>query len=177
MTLSSVTIQITPESMPSTPSWMGEVTAFARVLTHAGILKAIQDQVRFARARFGHYDLIDFVVVLIGYAVSGEPTLLAFYERLLPFSDVFMALFGRHHLPSRSALSRFLAALDQASVEALRTLFRDRYPGPCPVCWPWWDRRSMRAAVSGHRCRWNQASRSPTSLAANGIAARSPSPF
>jgi hypothetical protein len=39
-------------------------------LEHAGILKAIQEQVRFARARFGTYDLIDFVVVLIGYAVS-----------------------------------------------------------------------------------------------------------
>ena len=33
-----------------------------------------------------------------------------------------MALFGREGLPSRSALSRLLAALDQAAVEALRTL-------------------------------------------------------
>ena len=125
MTLSSVTIQITPESRPSTPSWMGEVAAFAQVLTHVGILKAIQEQVRFARARFGHYDVIDFVAVLIGYAVSGEPTLLAFYERLLPFAEPFMALFGRHLLPHRSTLSRFLAALDQASVEALRKLFQE----------------------------------------------------
>src|SRR5207302_3637191 len=125
MTHPSVTIQITPESMPSTPSWMGEVAAFAQVLTHAGILKAIQDQVRFARARFGTYDLIDFVVVLIGYAVSGEPTLQAFYERLFPFAEPFMALFGRHLLPHRSTLSRFLAALDQASVEGLRELFQE----------------------------------------------------
>src|SRR5260370_35462387 len=80
--------------------------------------------VRFARARFGHYDLIDFVVVLIGYVVSGEPTLLAFYERLLPFAEPFMALFGRNQLPHRATLSRFLAALDQASVEALQTLFQ-----------------------------------------------------
>jgi hypothetical protein len=102
---------------------MGEVAAVAQVLEHIGILKAIQEQVRFARARFGHYDLIDFVVVLIGYAVSGEPTLKAFYERLLPFADTFMACFGRSRLPARSTLSRFLAALDQATVEALRTLF------------------------------------------------------
>ena len=124
MTLSTIIIQTTPDSLPSTPGWMGEVAAFAQVLSQTGILTAIADQVRFARARFGHYDLIDFVVVLIGYALSGEPTLLAFYERLLPFADVFMALFGRARLPSRSALSRFLAALDQASVEALRTLFQ-----------------------------------------------------
>lgn len=63
MTLSSVTIQITPESKPSLPSWMGEVVAFAQVLTQEGILKAIQNQVRFARARFGHYDVINFIDV------------------------------------------------------------------------------------------------------------------
>ena len=121
----SVTIQITSESRPSTPSWMGEVAAFAQILTHAGILNAIQDQVRFVRARFGHYDLIDFVVVLIGYALSGEATLKAFYERLLPFAQTYMALFGRNLLPPRSTLSRFLAALDQVSVEALRALFQE----------------------------------------------------
>lgn len=34
-----------------------------------------------------------------------------------------MALFERDRLPSRSALSRWLAALDQTAVEALRTRF------------------------------------------------------
>ncbi|GCF11962.1 hypothetical protein [Dictyobacter arantiisoli] len=77
MTHPSVTIQITPELSPSTPSWMGEVATFAQVLSHTGILKAIEEQVRFARARFGTYDLIDFAVVLIGYALSGEPTTLS----------------------------------------------------------------------------------------------------
>ncbi len=122
---SPVSIQISQESVPSTPPWFGEAAAFAQVLSHVGILKAIQDQVRFARARFGTYDLIDFVVVLIGYALSGEATLKAFYERLLPFAQAYMALFGRNLLPHRSTLSRFLAALDQASVEALRTLFQE----------------------------------------------------
>ncbi len=125
MTHSWVTIQVNPTSVPSTPSWMGEVAAVAQVLTHVGLLTAIQEHVQFARARFGQYDTIDFVVVLLGYAISGEPTLQSFYERLSPFSEVFMALFGRHHLPSRCALSRFLAALDQACVEALRTQFQE----------------------------------------------------
>ncbi len=104
---------------------MGEVAAFAQVLSHTGILKAVQDQVRFARARFGQYDVVDFVAVLIGYVLSDEPTLLAFYERLTPFAEPFMALFGRKLLPHRSTLSRFLAALDQAPVEALRTGFQE----------------------------------------------------
>jgi hypothetical protein len=81
--------------------------------------------VRFARARFGTYGLVDFAVVLIGYAVSSEPTLKAFYERLAPFAEPFMALFSRNQLPHRSTLSRFLAALDQNIVEALRTGFQE----------------------------------------------------
>jgi hypothetical protein len=134
MTQSAVTIQITTTSFPSPPAWLGEVAVFAQVLT--GNLKAIQEYVRFARARFGHYDLIDFVAVLIGYVLSGEPTLQAFYERLLPFAEPFMALFDRNLLPHRSTLSRFLAALDQTSVEALRERFqedllaRQSFPSP-----------------------------------------------
>jgi hypothetical protein len=60
-----------------------------------------------------------------GYAISGERTLQDFYERLQPFAVPFMALFERDRLPSRSALSRFLAALTETPVEALRTLFLD----------------------------------------------------
>jgi hypothetical protein len=119
----SVVIQTSSQSVPSTPSWFGEVTVIARYLGHLGVLSRIEERVRFARRRFGHYDLIDFAVVLIGYAISGECTLEAFYERLQPFAAPFMALFGRERLPHRSTLSRFLATLDQASVEALRTLF------------------------------------------------------
>jgi len=71
------------------------------------------------------YAVIDFLAVLFGYTISGERTLEAFYESLQPFAIAFMALFERDRLPSRSALSRFLAALTQAPVEALRTLFLD----------------------------------------------------
>src|SRR5437899_9709403 len=118
MTHSSLLIQITPESLPSAPAWLGEVAVVAQMLKHTGLLNAIQDHVQFARARFGHYDTIDFVVVLLGYALSGEPTLQSFYERLTPFAEVFMTLFDRHHLPSRSALSRFLSSIDHATLEA-----------------------------------------------------------
>src|SRR5690348_3959679 len=61
-----------------------------------------------------------------------------------------MALFGRHHLPSRSALSRFLAALDQASVEARRTQFQEdllqRTP-PFPSPGGLWDRGGQQYVV------------------------------
>jgi hypothetical protein len=125
MTPSSVKVQIAPESVPSTPSWFGEVTMIAHVFTQRGLLTAIVERVQFARARFGTYDTIDFMVVLLGYAVSGERTLEEFYERLQPFGQVFMSLFERADLPSHSALSRYLSALDQPAVEALRTLFQE----------------------------------------------------
>jgi hypothetical protein len=99
------------------------VTVIAHFLQRQGVLVAIEEHVRFARRRFGHYYLIDFVAVRLRYAISGERTLETFYERVQPFANAFMALFGRERLPHRSTLSRFLAVLDQATVEALRTFF------------------------------------------------------
>ena len=120
---SSVSIQTSTQSVPSIPDWFGEVTVIVSHLQHQGVLAEISEQVRFARRRFGRYEVIDFLAVLFGYAVSGERTLEAFYERLQPWKSTFMALFGRERLPARSTLSRFLAALDQSAVESLRTLF------------------------------------------------------
>jgi hypothetical protein len=123
MTHPSVHIQIASGVVPSFPCWFGEVAIVAQLFRTSGLLLAIEQRVRFARRRFGIYEVLDFVAVLIGYAVSAEPTLEAFDERLTPFASVFMAVFGRKSLPHRSTLSRFLAALDQPTVEALRALF------------------------------------------------------
>src|SRR5260370_32097729 len=119
----AVIIQTSAESAPSTPSWFGEVALLAGYLRKHGVLSQINERVRFARPRFGRYEVIDFLAVLFGYAISGECTLEAFYERLLPLAQPFMALFDRERLPSRSALSRFLASLPWATTEALRSLF------------------------------------------------------
>lgn len=120
---SPVTIQTSAQSVPATPCWFGEVTVIAHFLKRQGVLSAIEEQARFARRRFGRYDTIDFVAVLLGYAICGERTLETFYERVQPFATAFMALFGRNCLPHRSTLSRYLSALDQTTVEALRTRF------------------------------------------------------
>jgi hypothetical protein len=121
----SVNIQASSASVPSTPSWFGEITLIVTYLRQQGILANISEQMRFARRRFGRYEVIDFLAILFGYAISGERTLEEFYECLQPFAVPFMALFERDRLPSRSALSRFLAAFTEAPVEALRTLFLD----------------------------------------------------
>src|ERR1019366_5183480 len=151
MTHSTVRFQVDPASVPSLPSWMEEVAVMAHLLAQTGIISALEEQVQFARARFGTYDTIDFVIVLLSYALSGEPTILAFYDRLAPFADEVAALFHRHHLPSRSALSRFLAALDEKTVEALRTQFlSDLFERATPFSSSGgvWDRLDQRYVVT-----------------------------
>src|SRR5262245_4810932 len=92
MTPASVAIQIAPEAKPAILSWMGEVAAFARVLTHTGTLQTIQAQVRFAYARFGHYDLVDAEEPTIGM-VSGLNfnTLVRYQKYPSPHTHVFPA--------------------------------------------------------------------------------------
>lgn len=122
---SAVIIQTSSHPVPSTPSWFGEVVLITEYLRKQGVLTNLNERVRFSRRRFGQYEVIDFFAVLFGYAISGERTLEAFYQRLQPFAIPFMALFERDRLPARSTLSRFLAALTQEPIETLRSLFLD----------------------------------------------------
>lgn len=82
----SVKIQTISESNPSIPAWFGEVVLLSSYLRKHGVLAKISEQVRFARRRFGRYEVIDFLAVLFGYAISGEHTLEAFYQSLQPFA-------------------------------------------------------------------------------------------
>jgi hypothetical protein len=64
----SVCIQTSSDSVPSTPSWLGEVALLISYLGQQGVLSAIHSQVRLARGRFGRDEVIDFLAVLFGYA-------------------------------------------------------------------------------------------------------------
>ena len=52
----AVIIQTSAESVPSTPSWFGEVTLMAAYLRKHGVLTKISKRMRFARRRFGRYE-------------------------------------------------------------------------------------------------------------------------
>src|SRR6266516_6183772 len=121
-----IEVQTTSENRFSVPAWFAEVVIMARYLDKQGLLEAFAHQVRLVRGRFGTYEPIDFLALLIGYAISGERTLADFFERLEPFESAFMALFGRRCLPHRSSLSRFLAAVDRPCLEAFRALFEQQ---------------------------------------------------
>ena len=48
-----VHIQTSPQSIPSIPSWLEEITLIVHHLQRQGVLSALEEQVRFARRRFG----------------------------------------------------------------------------------------------------------------------------
>ena len=60
----AVIIQTSSESVPSPPAWFGEIVIVSSYLRKHGILNKINEQVRFARKRFGRYEVIDFLAVL-----------------------------------------------------------------------------------------------------------------
>ena len=121
---SCIEVHTSPLDRPSVPAWFAEVVIVAGHLASNGLLEAFAQQVRLVRGRFGSYEPIDFLALLIGYAISGERTLSDFFERIAPFGVAFMALFGRNCLAHRSRLSRFLADVDRPCLEAFRTLFQ-----------------------------------------------------
>jgi len=120
---SSIEVQTSPVDRPSVPAWFAEVVILSQHLATKGLLEAFTRQVHLARGRFGSYETLDFLALLIGYAISGERTLADFFHRLAPFGAAFMALFGRTDLPHCATLSRFLASVDRPCLEAFRHLF------------------------------------------------------
>ncbi len=114
---SPVNIQTSEQSVPSIPGWFGEVTLIVEHLRKHGVLTKISEGVRFARRRFWHYEMIDFLAVLFGYAISGERTLEAFYQKVLPLLSVWPSLETVRLVPFRSLAS-------------------DRFASPSGASWP-----------------------------------------
>jgi hypothetical protein len=129
-----IEVQTTSENRFSVPAWFAEVVIMARYLEKKGLLEAFAHQVRLVRGRFGTYEPIDFLALLIGSAISGERTLADFFERLEPFETAFMALFGRNGLPHRSSLSRWSSrcgsSVFRSVPHALPAAYLRAMPGP-----------------------------------------------
>jgi hypothetical protein len=61
---SSVKIHTSAEVAPCPPPWFGEVVLLVTHLKKQGVLTKLGERVRFARRRFGRYEVIDFFAVL-----------------------------------------------------------------------------------------------------------------
>jgi hypothetical protein len=163
-----IDLHTTEIPQPSVPSWFAETVLIAEYLRTHGFLQAISDQVRLVRGRCGQYEVIDFLVLLFGYAISGERTLEAYFARLAPFAAPFMALFERDQMPHRATLSRFLGDVDDACLTALRSLFVSSTFG-----WGW-----TQESLGGLKDRggWHAGSGTAASRSTEFRIAPSPSP-
>ena len=76
-----IEVQTTSENRFSVPAWFAEVVIIAGYLEKKGLVETFAQQVRLVRGHFGTYEPIDFLALLIGYAISGERTLSDFFEQ------------------------------------------------------------------------------------------------
>lgn len=105
------------------PAWLPEALLLGEWWRSTGLLEQLQQQVRVSRGRMGQYEVCDFVLLLLAYAVSGEASLAVFFQALNPVKHLLMAVWGRARCPVASTLSRFLEAVEDGALESLRQLF------------------------------------------------------
>ena len=144
-------IHASASSQPMAPAWTTEAVVVLRTLWAQWVLPALAQQVPVVRGRAGTYVVLDVVLVLMAYAVSGTPHLKAFYAQAVPVKTALAGVWLRDKWLSRSALSRFLADFSASSVDALRTLFYRSGDEWCerPAC----GRPSGSERATAHRVR------------------------
>jgi hypothetical protein len=75
-------VTTTDQSNLAIPNWLAEALLVGQYWNQSGLLKQLQQQVRVSRGRMGQYEVCDFVLLLLAYAVSGAETLKLFFEQL-----------------------------------------------------------------------------------------------
>jgi hypothetical protein len=116
-------IEASTQPQQTGPPWLAEAVVLVRMIWSTLALLPLCSTVHVARGRAGRYEVCDFVLILLAYAVSQADILAAFFAQAKPVRTLLMAIWQRDRMPCRSALSRFLSAVTATSVEQLRTLF------------------------------------------------------
>ena len=122
-TLAGIELATNEQANPVEPPWLAEVLLLGEYWRRSGLLDRLQTEVRVQRGRMGDYEVCDFVLLLLAYAVSGLPTLKLFFEQLESVKSVLMAIWQRQNCPAASTLSRFLRDVGSTALEQLRALF------------------------------------------------------
>ena len=122
---STTLIETTPESAASPPAWFAHAAVVLRAVRVCALGAALGERMRVARKRAGAYVALDYILLLLTFALSDEPHLKALFDHLAPLATALPALWDRTALPSRSALSRFLRAVTPAHVRLLATSLLD----------------------------------------------------
>ena len=122
-TVAGIELTTTEPANPVTPPWLAEVLLLGEYWRRTGLLDRLRTDVKVNRGRMGQYEVCDFVLLLLAYAVSGVATLQCFFEQLESVKSVLMSVWQRQQCPVASTLSRFLSDITPTVLEQLRTLF------------------------------------------------------
>lgn len=90
-----VEIEAGTESLQRVPAWFSEAVLLGKYWLESGLVGYLEEEVRVVRGRMGLYEVMDFVLVLNAYAVSGERTIADFYRSLSPVKEILMSQWGR----------------------------------------------------------------------------------
>jgi hypothetical protein len=82
-------------TVPESPPWFAEVVIIVQHLATKGLLDALAHQLRLVRGRFGTYEPLDFLALLLGYAISGERTLAGDHPDSCVKRRLFEGVYGR----------------------------------------------------------------------------------
>jgi hypothetical protein len=78
-TVAGIEFTATEPANPVTPSWLAEVLLLGEYWRRTGLLDRLRTDVKVNRGRMGQYEVCDFVLLLLAYAVSGVETLQRFF--------------------------------------------------------------------------------------------------
>ena len=120
----STVVTVDPLDRPAPAPWFPELILLLAWFRTNGWIERIDTALRTPGGRAGTVAARDVFLVLLAYAVSGEPNIKAFYAGLRGHTSALAGLLDRHAVPSRSALSRALARWTSQEVEAFRALFQ-----------------------------------------------------
>ena len=61
-------VQTSEQPEPAVPCWFAETVILTSYLRQHGLLDTLNQQAHLVRARFGQYEVLDFLALLFGYA-------------------------------------------------------------------------------------------------------------
>ena len=73
-----VELQANEQENLAAPSWLTEALLVGQYWQASGLLSDLVTQVQVSRGRMGRYEVCDFVLLMLAYAVSGLPSLAEF---------------------------------------------------------------------------------------------------
>ncbi len=97
--MGSVEIGVEGSGERRVPEWMGEAVLYGKYWSESGLVERLGERVRVERGRMGQYEVMDYVLLLNSYAISGEASLKEYFSAIKPVSGLVMGLWERERSP------------------------------------------------------------------------------